>query len=62
MRELMDTLLAYVTIAGYHVPVYSLIAAALMLLGLISRRQWFTILGIFLFFLFYLFVPALDQF
>jgi len=62
MRELIDTLLADVTIAGYHVAVYGLVAAALILFGLISRRQWFTILGIFLFFFFYLFVPAVDKF
>lgn len=61
MREIIDSLLGDVSIAGYHISIIALIAAGALVIGLVSRNHWFSALGVFLFLFFYLFIPALDS-
>ena len=61
MREFFDSLLGDISIAGYQISIIALVAAGALVIGLVSRNHWFSILGVFLFFFFYLFIPALDH-
>lgn len=60
MREIIDSLLGDVSVAGYQVSIIALIAFGALVIGLVSRNHWFSVLGVFLFFFFYLFLPAVS--
>ncbi|MDA7946215.1 MAG: hypothetical protein MPJ78_01920 [Hyphomicrobiaceae bacterium] len=61
MQELINSLLGDVSIAGYHISIIALIAAGSLVIGLVSRNLWFSIVGVLLLFFFYLFLPAVSN-
>ncbi len=59
MREIIETLTGGVSVAGYEISIVALVGIGALAIGLVSRNLWFSILGVFLLFFFYLLLPAI---
>ncbi len=61
MREVLDTLMVSVPLAGFYIPVAVLVFAGLLLVTAATRNTTWAILGAVMLFFFELFLPALNR-